>query len=393
MSPQPRPPVVLETRVVKGSGGGPDKTILNSPRFLRAAGYRTLCAYLHPPGDAGFEQLRLKADRWGAPLVSIPDRGFWDWKVVPLLLNLCRRERVAIWHGHDYKTNLLGLLLRRFRPMRLVTTVHGWVHHTRRTPLYYALDRWCLPRYERVICVSEDLRQRARECGVAAARCLLIENAIDTEEFRRHQGCPDAKRELGLPTSSFLVGAVGRLSPEKGFDVLLRALAGLLHSGADIDLLLVGEGDQRPELEALAAELGCRNRVHLAGFQAETQPYFEAMDAYALSSLREGLPNVVLEALAMEVPVVATRIAGVPRVIDDGQNGLLVEPGSAEELAGALGRLMQDQELRERLWRQGRRTVEERYSFRARMDRIATVFDDLLTRPRGAVNGGADGPP
>jgi len=107
-----RPPTVLETRVVKGSGGGPDKTILNSPRFLAESGYRTLCAYLHPPGDPGFEQLRQKAQRWQAPLVSIPDRSLWDWKVVPLLLNVCRRERVSIWHGHDYKSNALGLLLR-----------------------------------------------------------------------------------------------------------------------------------------------------------------------------------------------------------------------------------------------------------------------------------------
>ena len=66
--------------------------------------------------------------------------------MVPRLLDICRRERVTIWHGHDYKSNLLGLLLRRFWPMRLVTTVHGWVHHTARTPLYYAIDRWCLPR-------------------------------------------------------------------------------------------------------------------------------------------------------------------------------------------------------------------------------------------------------
>jgi len=375
-----RPPVVLETRVVKGSGGGPDKTILNSPRFLSGAGYRTLCAYLHPPGDPGFEQLRLKARRWGAPLLSVPDRGFWDWKVVPLLLNICRRERVTIWHGHDYKTNLLGLVLRRFWPLRLVTTVHGWVHHTSRTPLYYAIDRWCLPRYERVLCVSADLVERARACGVPAERCLLIENAIDTEEFRRHTSAADAKCELGLPGDCFLVGAVGRLSPEKGFDVLLRALARLRATGAHVELLLVGEGEQRAELERLADELGCREQVHLVGFQAETRRFFEAMDAYALSSLREGLPNVVLEALAMDVPLVATRIAGVPRVIDDGHNGLLVEPGSVEELAIALGRLREEGALRERLRRQGRRTVEERYSFRARMDRIAAVFDGLFGR-------------
>src|SRR5438132_9201576 len=97
------PPVVLETRVVCGSGGGPDKTILNSPRYLWSAGYRTVCAYLHPPGDPGFDELRRKADAAGAPLVSVPDRGPWDWRVVSQYLALCRRERVRIWHGHDYK--------------------------------------------------------------------------------------------------------------------------------------------------------------------------------------------------------------------------------------------------------------------------------------------------
>src|SRR5438067_1964725 len=147
-------PVVLETRVVAGSGGGPDKTILNSPRFLTAAGYRMLCAYMHPPGDPGFEQLRHRAAALDAPLLSVPDRGPWDCAVIGRLLHICRRERVSIWHGHDYMSNALGLLLRSFWPMRLVTTLHGWVKHTRRTPLYYRVDELCLPHYEAVISVS-----------------------------------------------------------------------------------------------------------------------------------------------------------------------------------------------------------------------------------------------
>src|SRR4051794_36650207 len=89
-------PVVLDARVVTGSGGGPDKTILNSPRFLKAAGYRMLCAYMHPPGDPGFEKLRARAVEWGAPLLSVPDRGAWDWRVLTRLLEICRREQVTI---------------------------------------------------------------------------------------------------------------------------------------------------------------------------------------------------------------------------------------------------------------------------------------------------------
>ncbi len=376
-----RPAVVLETRVVRGSGGGPDKTILNSPRFLHAAGYDTLCAYMRPPGDPGFAQLELKAQRWNAPLFAIDDEGALDWRVLPRLLHLCRKHKVALWHAHDYKSNLLGLILRRFWPMRLVTTVHGWVHHTSRTPLYYAVDRFCLPRYERVLAVSEDLRQRCLECGVRSERCLLIENAIDTEEFRRKFNVVEAKNELGWSSRTFVIGAVGRLSPEKGFDILLRALAEIRGRGVDAELLLAGEGHEQPKLEALASQLGCREQLHLTGFQSDVRPQYQAMDAFALSSLREGLPNVVLEAMALETPVVATRIAGVPRVIDDGVNGLLVSPGSVEELAAALLRLIHDEELRRRLGLAGRQTIETRYSFARRMQKIAAIYDDLLDSP------------
>src|SRR5262245_245887 len=98
-----RLPVVVDARVVTEQGGGPDKTILNSPRFLPS--YRNLCAYMHPPGDPGFNQLRTRAEACSAPLLSIPDRGLLDYRVLVELLNLCRREHVRIWHGHDYKSN------------------------------------------------------------------------------------------------------------------------------------------------------------------------------------------------------------------------------------------------------------------------------------------------
>ena len=149
--------MVLHTRVITGSGGGPDKTILNSPRFLGDLGYRSVCAFLRPPNDEGFQVIRERAAAANATIEEIDDRGALDWRVIWRLLEVCRRRQVDVWHAHDYKTNLLGLLLRRFHSMRLVTTMHGWVEFTTRTRLYYRCDAWSLPRYERVICVSEDI--------------------------------------------------------------------------------------------------------------------------------------------------------------------------------------------------------------------------------------------
>ncbi len=376
--PRAERPVVFDARVVTGSGGGPDKTILNSPRFLGQVGYRMVCGYLHPPGDPGYDEIARKAARYSAPLVSIPDRGPWDWRVVTGLLAVCRRENVTVWHGHDYKTNALGLLLRRFHPMRLVTTVHGWVHHTARTRLYYRLDRLCLPRYERVICVSEDLFEACLACRVPAANCVLLENAIDADEYRRRATPDQAKAALGLPTDGLLVGAVGRLEPEKGFDLLIRAVHSLVGRGLDVRLVIVGEGGDRGRLETLAKELGVAARVLLPGWQSDVRAYFEAMDVFALSSLREGLPNVLLEAMALEVPVVATRIAGVPRLVRDGRTGLLTEPGNLPGLTRSLHGLLTNPGLRDLFRRAGRRTVETRYSFPVRMQKLKKIYDGLL---------------
>jgi glycosyltransferase involved in cell wall biosynthesis len=379
-TPRSARPVVLETRVVRGSGGGPDKTILNSPRHLWSAGYRTVCAYMHPPGDPGFAALRHKAEAWQAPLLSVDDRGPWDWRVVTRLLAVCRRERVSIWHGHDYKSNALGLLLRQFWPMRLVTTVHGWVHRTRRTPLYYRIDELCLPRYDAVICVSEDLHAQSLACGVPSDRCVLIENAVDTDEFARRTAAADAKRRAGVPAGRLVVGAAGRLSPEKGFDLLIRAAHRLLLARHDLELWIAGEGDAEPHLRSLVAELRVADRVRLLGYRGDLRPVYEAMDVFALSSVREGLPNVVLEAMALEVPVVATRVNGVPRLVRDGEDGVLVNPGSAQDLAAGLARLLGDAGARARLAAAGRRTVAERYSFPARMQKVRAVYDGLLNR-------------
>ena len=371
-------PVVFDTRVVTGAGGGPEKTILNSPRFLEPLGYRMVCGYLHPAGDPGFELLRTRAGAAAAPLVSIPDRGPFDWRVVPALLAVCRRERVAVYHGHDYKTNFLGLVLRRFHRMRLVTTMHGWVETTRRSKWYRKLDEWCLPRYERVIGVSDDLVGAAARCGVPDDRRLLLENGIDAADFTRRQAVAEAKAALGLPAGGYVVGAVGRLSPEKGFEILLHAVRLLLARGLDVRLIIVGEGGERPKLEALARELRIDGRVSLPGWRADARGHFEAFDAFALSSHREGLPNVLLEALALGVPVVATAVNGVPRVIADGVNGRLVPPGDPAGLAAGLAEVLTSPSLAAAFRAAGRAGVEGRYSFVARMKKLALVYDELL---------------
>lgn len=371
--------MVLHARVITGAGGGPDKTILNSPRFLGELGYRSMCVFLHPPNDSAFQVIRERAIAAHSPIEEVDDRGALDWRVVPKLLEICRRLNVTIWHAHDYKTNLLGVILRRFHPMRLVTTAHGWVEYTPRTRLYYHCDRWSMPRYERVICVSPDILEQCERYGVPAERSRLVDNAIDTIQFRRATTVEEAKRRLGWPPKRLLIGGIGRLSEEKAFDDLLRSLAEVVKCGIDAGIVIAGEGRERNALETLVDDLNLSDRVRLLGFQNDLRSLYEAMDLFVLSSRREGLPNVVLEAMALEAPVVATRVAGVPRLIENEQNGLLVDLNDRRALTDTIVRALRDEELRRRMAIAGRTTIEKKFSFAVRMEKVAAVYDELLS--------------
>lgn len=376
-----RPITILETRVVTGAGGGPEKTILNGPRFLDRHGYRTICAYMHPPDDPGFDVLRRRADSLGATLISIPDRGPFDWSVVRRLVRLCREEEVTVWHGHDYKSNVLGLWARRFWPMRLVTTAHGWVQFHSKSLLYDAVDRWAIRRYERVICVSETLLDACRRFGVAEERLRLIENGIDVDRFQRRKTRQEARQALGWPAEGRVIGAVGRLSPEKGFDLLIESVRRLLPQFPELRLVIAGEG---PELAALQRQIvanGLSESVRLLGFCDDVLGFLEALDIFVLSSRREGLPNVVLEAMASEVPVVSTRVGGVPQLLSDGVDGLLTDADNVEGLTDALARMLSDPPLQDRLARAARETVCRSWSFAARMDRLRHVYEELIGAP------------
>lgn len=373
---------VLHTRIVSGKGGGPEKTILSSASFLKHTNYDMTAAYLYPDGDDGFETISLRAAQLGCPLFGIPEQGALAPRSLFQLWKFCRQRKVQIWHAHDYKTNLFGLLLCPVLPkMKLITTVHGWVVHTNRTPLYYRIDKMCLPRYHRVLCVSDDLYQTCQSIGVRGKRLELLHNAIDVGFFKR-QNAPEEsllRHKIGTPANRLLIGAMGRLMPEKSFDLLIESVDRLIQQGHDVGLWIAGEGPERSELTKLIREKGYSDRIHLVGFVDDIRTFYESLDVFALSSQREGLPNVVLEAAAMRVPIVSTRVAGIPKMLTDGKDALLCPVGDCNSLSTSLGKLVSSSPLRASISSSARKLVETKYSFRRRMDRMATIYDQLLS--------------
>jgi glycosyltransferase involved in cell wall biosynthesis len=212
----------------------------------------------------------------------------------------------------------------------------------------------------------------------------LIENAIDDEQFRRSTSVESAKVRAGWNTQRLLIGAVGRLSSEKAFDILIQAVHDLVRRGLDVGLVIAGEGPDQAALKSLIRDSGLEDRVQLLGFRNDLRPVYEALDLFVLSSVREGLPNAVLEAMAFGVPVVATRVAGIPRLISDGENGLLVTAGDSAMLASGIERALANPALRDRLARSARQNIEDRYSFSKRMEKVTAVYDELFVSTNGA---------
>jgi glycosyltransferase involved in cell wall biosynthesis len=373
------PARVLHTRVVTGCGGGPEKTIFRSPRFADADRYHMAAAYLYPQADPGMCVIRETAKHLGCPLYEIAETRALDHQAVGALVELCKELKIDIWHGHDYKSNALGLLVKRFHPMKLVTTAHGFTRETWRTRLYYHVDNLAMLGYDQVIAVSPPLVKHCAYHGVNPDRLTYIPNAIDSAEYARSNNTQDAKRAVGLPPDRFAIGVIGRLSPEKGVDRAIAMMPHLLAEYPRVELHLIGDGPQRRELQALAGQLGVANAIRWWGWQSDARPIYEMLDTLLLPSRTEGLPNVVLEAMAMGVPVAATDVGGVSDLLDNGDCGIVL--GNDEHTwARAIAPLLRMPTLRESYTDLAHRRVREAFSFQNRMRKVMDVYDRVLGR-------------
>jgi len=323
--------------------------------------------------------IRDNAKRLGCPLYEIAEAHALDYHAADAMAELCRDLDVDIWHSHDYKTNVLGRLIRRKHPMKLVTTAHGFTRETWRTRLYYHIDNLAMLGYDHVIAVSPPLVKHCAYHGVNPDRLTYIPNAIDTDEYTRTRSTSQAKAAMGLPIGRFAIGVIGRLSVEKGVDRAIRMMPDLLRANPQVELHLIGDGPQRQELHNLADQLGIANAIRWWGWQSDARPIYEMLDALLLPSRTEGLPNVVLEAMAMGVPVAATDVGGVSDLLDHGGCGIIL---GQHEYAwpNQLAPLLSTPELRESHTDLAHRRVHDSFSFQSRMQKVMGVYDKVLGR-------------
>jgi glycosyltransferase involved in cell wall biosynthesis len=262
----------------------------------------------------------------------------------------------------------------------LLATAHGWSRPGSDAKLrfYNRVDRYALRRFPLVLAVSESQRNLLRSAGVSDANIRVVPNGIDLDRWRPGEG---GGIPPGVPAEGPRVGTVLRLSADKDVEGLIDAFAGLPGSPR---LVIVGDGPLRGELERRAAASGAGERIVFLGRREDVAGVLAHLDLFVLPTRAEGLPNSVLEAMALARPIVAHRVGGVPELVRDGEEALLVAPGDTAGLGAALERLLADEGLARRLAGAARRRVEEEFSFSARLARLEDIYERIAT-------GGPDG--
>ena len=274
------------------------------------------------------------------------------------LTRLLRRERPQILHASSSKAGVLGRVAATLArvPIRFFT-VHGWAFSAYSgLPgfLYRVADRLMAPLTTVTICVSEQELAAGLEAGACRPdRSVVIHNAVDVA------AAPRSRHDRAVPR----LIAVGRLKAPKDFMTLVRALTALPEGS--FEALIVGDGPDRPQVEAEIRRLGLGERVELTGERSDVPELLAASDVFVLSSRSEGLPVSVLEAMAAELPVLASAVGGLAELVDDGETGILVPAGDERALAEALGRLVEQPDLRRRLGAAGRARAEARFDLAA----------------------------
>lgn len=371
---------VLELRSVRGTGGGPEKTILLGTALTDRSRFDVTVCYIRDRRDQVFA-----IDEWsrsiGIPYIEVHERHSLDPAVVPALRRLVRERRIDIVHAHEYKTDLLALLVARLEGVIPLSTAHGWTgHSTKERLLYYPVDRWLLARYPRVIAVSEEIRQVLIRAGARPERVTTVLNSIDPQAFRRDPALgPLVRDELGLPRDAVIVGAVGRAEPQKRFDLLIEVFAGLAAERPRLHLVIAGDGSRLADLRQQVAGLGpLAARVALLGHRSDIARLHHTFDVFVQSSDYEGTPNAVLEAMALGSPVVATRAGGTEEIAFDGVHGRLVACGDRPALASAIAELCDDPIRAATFAAAARQRVETDLAFATRVAKVERIYEALM---------------
>ena len=324
--------------------------------------------------------LALAAKEAGLAVRTVAERRRWDTQVLGQLKRVVAELNPDILETRNVKSHFLVRLLGLYRKYPWIAWNHGYTSISSLDRMYARLDKWSLPKAYRVVTVCRPFAAHLAKNGVRKDKITILHNAAQPFAAPPVEEVQRTWRKLGIADDEAVILAVGRLSEEKGHADLIRAAAIL--SGTPglprFRVVILGDGPEREPMLQLAAKLGVTQRIKLSGFQRDTAPYYAMATLVAVPSHSEGSPNVVLEAMAAGLPIVANQVGGVPEILDEGATGLMVMPRNPTAMAYAIQRILTDEELRGRLGASARARAEESYTPAEYRRALAEFYQEIL---------------
>ncbi len=360
--------------------GGAQRVLFDMARNFNPEKYEVLVCYLKEEGLVG-HRMREK----GIRVLNMKMKGFFDFRVIFKLARLIRREGIDLVHTHLARADAVGCLAAKIAGVPVISTRHNTYEPWERNFLLTYLYHLILSPMDAIIAVSESAKDYlASWARVDEKKVRVIPNGVDLDEFNPVPRDADSKKPLGLKKStglspdSTLVGTIGRLDDLKGQDHFLEAAALVAKVRPEARFMIVGDGPEKETLTRLSVNLGLGDRVLFTGWREDIPGLLAAMDVFVQSSHREGLGLAVLEAMACARPVVATKVDGLPELIEDGETGLLVNPGEPEGLAQGIIFLLGNKDVARRMGQAARNKARKRFDLKEMTRQIQELYETVL---------------
>lgn len=306
------------------------------------------------------------------------------FRILNLLKKALEDKEIDILHTHRYKENIFGALLKKSSTVQhLVQTVHGISEPFKgikmlKARFYSFLNLYYTKKYfDKVQTVSFDIQNELSK-KIDPDRLVTIHNAIDPANITVTRATNEIRKELGIGNNQPIIGTAGRMVPVKGYNVFLDMAEIILAEIPEARFLLVGDGPLKKDLESKAKEMGLGNRVMFLGFRDDITDIINCLDIFVISSYHEGIPMVLLEAMALKKAIVATAVGGINEIIEKDISGLLVNSGDALALAEACIKILNNNNTRNRLESGAFKRMEEEFSIEIQKKWIVKIYNDLM---------------
>ncbi len=357
--------------------GGPERQVLRYAGYEQGGTIETIIGSF--VGEAEGKAFLREAESRGFATLALGHCG--PLALAARLATFIRENNVAVLCTHGYKATIIGLLARRKVPVAVVPFLRGWTAEDPKVKFYEWLERRLLPTCDRIVCLSENQQERVGHGGALAGKVRVVTNVIEPlplDTNQRGVARRDLLQRFELPEDAVIIASAGRLSPEKGTEFFIQAIPRIAAAFPKARFLIFGSGPKRARLGMLAVKLGVADRVRFAGLVAEFPSLVRGVDLVVNPSLTEEMPNVLLEAMAVQVPVIATAVGGVPELTDGGRACCMVPARDADAIAASAITLLQDPRSLASLGLAGHERVQTAFSPQRQKQQLRSLYNDLL---------------